>query len=788
MSDNNQPDAGSLGNQTEVPQTQPSAQPAAPSAPQAQPQNPSQIQPAGPSTSAQPRPAAPTANAQPAPVSIHARIFDKILQGMSGGPRRIINPDGTVSQVNDSKVTMGRAIISAALTGLMSPSHYRDTPFGPVRDFSADAAGAAEAGQKSVQDFQSAPQKFSDEVQARKLATVQNNIKLTQSAAAMAHQGNVALDDTVKANQNHYITPIEEYEGQRTNDMPSAYASDGQGGQLRDLRAEDLIGHSSFKPTDNNVIVTGVIPVRNPQTGVMENHPTYAVLNENLRLKLNEDTVNELAKYNQSFENVYKATGGNVTMAINPYMRAVHTANSIKSVESYMSDAVPTIFGDKAHTADLAAAVKKDPSLYPSIDAVEKQLAAGHDAKNLDPTRNGPEAILDAVRNTPGGQKLLAAFGVTPDMADAWIEKTHNEKLRSAALAKEGGMGEKAPAAQPQVNALINSIQSNPDMSASDKKALMVDVPTADKDGVVRMNQGQVAKVVARQDATIATNKGIAEKNALANGDPVQLQKSASNIIEGDVNNITKIASMHGNGRVNLVNALHDEAVGRGLDPTEYSEAAIDAKADAVKSYSAAGKIGQQIASFRTFLGHESEAVAANEAWTRSNSPLLNRPMAWIAKNAADDPNYIRLKAALTGPSKEYQSFLNANRAEHEADIKQMDTMLDANSTPLQINTALREMAKTADFRLGSLGKGYQETVGANFASLLDPDSKAMLMKLVGPGATSPAYAVPLPRGWQGGKAQPMADKEIYRAYYRASGNDTAQAKNLAKKNGWIVP
>ena len=348
-------------------------------------------------------------------------------------------------------------------------------------------------------------------------------------------------------------------------------------------------------------------------------------------------------------------------------------------------------------------------------------------------------------------------------------------------------MGDKAPQADDQTQRQLTVINSNPDLTDADRKTLMADIPTPGKDGQVHMTQGQGTKLMNTAREMVTINKQIVERNALANGDPVQMQKTASNIIEGDVNNITKIASMRGNARTNTFNALHDEAVARGLDPTDFSEAAMTAKEEAITSYNAAGKIGQQIASFRTFLGHEAEAADANEAWTRMNSPLLNKPLAWIAKNASNDPNYIRLKTALGAPAKEYMSFLNANRAEHEDDIKIMkDVIMNPEATPLQINSALKELAKTADFRLGSLGKGYISTVGTTFPGLLDPSSAGTLKKF-GVDSTAAKVAVSLPKGWVDGKAQIMRDRNVAKMYFQAAGNDPQRAMDLAKKNGWTL-
>lgn len=735
----------------------------------AQPATP--VQPTQPAVQPQPTQQPTAAQPQP-PVSRHARIFDSILNMVGGGTqyKNVTDPEtGAVTRtpIQQSRGQLGRNVLAAALAAMVAGADARDKE-GRHDPMKAAALGYEAGGQpmaKRVGELQQA----SDEDIARRQMVMKNNLDLVHQQVMSAHQQHVDLTETSDRNNAGILADAANFDknlsGADVND-PTKKAILGQ-----HLTHEEALAKLQGHWSDTSAIVDGYQDIRNPQTGVMEVHPTYAVLNPNVSIRMSEAQAKEFARFKPAYANAYAATGGNLTVGLHNYVADTNQLNSLEQTEAFFKRVQDQI-GAK-DVPDFASVVREGGQ--PVLDAVrDVQIALGQQGDATD--------ALKRLSGSGGGQILLSKMGITNDQ----VNKLYNDKVAAAKLAAEGGMGEKAPMAQDQANRAISAVQNNPDLTDADKKILMADIPSPDKTGAIHMTQGQGQKLLNSAREMSATNKGIAEKNALANGDPVQLQKSASNIIEGDVNNITKIASMRGNARTNLVNALHDEAVTRGLDPTEYSEAAIDAKADALKSYSAAGKIGQQIASFRSFIGHEAEAVNANEAWTRMNSPLLNRPLSWIATNASNDPNYIRLKAALGAPAKEYQNFLNQNRAEHEADLKQMDVVLDANSTPLQINAALKELAKTADVRLASLGKGYTATVGTNFTGLLDPDSKATLLKLV-PDATSPNYTVALPRGWQGGKAQPMTDKNIARAYFQAAGNDKAQAQNLARKNGWTI-
>jgi hypothetical protein len=131
---------------------------------------------------------------------------------MTGGPVRIVGPNGDIQEVPQSRTTMGKSIVAAALAGLMTPSHYRETPYGPVRDYSADMAGAAQAGQNAYAKPQQRAQAQSNLQQTRKLFTLQNNVKLVQQAAAMAHQQHAVLDDVVKTNTEKFANPLAEWD------------------------------------------------------------------------------------------------------------------------------------------------------------------------------------------------------------------------------------------------------------------------------------------------------------------------------------------------------------------------------------------------------------------------------------------------------------------------------------------------------------------------------------------------------------------------------------------------
>jgi hypothetical protein len=321
----------------------------------------------------------------------------------------------------------------------------------------------------------------------------------------------------------------------------------------------------------------------------------------------------------------------------------------------------------------------------------------------------------------------------------------------------------------------------------------MVDVPTAGKDGLVHMTQGQVEKTVARMDSVISNNKGIAEKNALANGDPVQMQRTANNVIEGDFDDLTKIVSKRGNALQNTVNATHDEAVKRGLDTTQYTQSALEAKSNMWKDYAGGQKTptGKQLVSFDNYLGHSAALLDAQDRLKDktlglTHTPVLNMTLKEIGNQLTDDKDWSAYSAALEPVKHEIENFLAAGYATKSEDVASMNALLSDKLPINQVASVIRQLADTADVRLAGLGKAYVNTMGTTYPHLMSTDSQNAL-KRMGIQSKALPYTQTLPRGWNNDQATQMTDKNMAMAYYQAAGKDKNAAIALAKNNGWLL-
>jgi hypothetical protein len=100
-------------------------------------------------------------------------------------------------------------------------------------------------------------------------------------------------------------------------------------------------------------------------------------------------------------------------------------------------------------------------------------------------------------------------------------------------------------------------------------------------------------------------------------------------------------------------------------------------------------------------------------------------------------------------------SFLNNNRAEHEADLQVMDTVLSDSSSPAQIEAAMKKLGQSADIRLTQLGRKYSNTMKTLYPNLISPEGQEALMRM---GLNSELTALSTrPSNGQGGAAPGVA-------------------------------
>jgi hypothetical protein len=189
----------------------------------------------------------------------------------------------------------------------------------------------------------------------------------------------------------------------------------------------------------------------------------------------------------------------------------------------------------------------------------------------------------------------------------------------------------------------------------------------------------------------------------------------AQSLASGDPTSLKDVASMRGDQRVRIF------AKAKKLNP-DFNTTTAKVKADTLEAFTN-GKQADQIQSFNTFLGHAADASDVVNDYRTTGSPLINKPLNWIRKNAVGDPRYSQFVTSLAPVRDEFMTFLQNNHALTESDKKAADTIMSDTSSPAQIQAALKQMGNTSFIRLGALNTRYKRVMGEDFPDLLSVDS-----------------------------------------------------------------
>jgi hypothetical protein len=741
---------------------------------------------AGTPVPTQPTTQSPAPQNQPHPLS---RALDAVLKGATGGDVYYTDPSGQRKLAPQSRGTLGKTLIAATLAGLLAPDKYRDTPYGPVRDFSGTAANAADASLSKVNEMRNRPQKLSDDAQTRKLMTIQNNsnlIALQSASARMKHQNQQDNASAVETT----LSPFKEYESLRTsnNDPNQPKAFESQGLTHDQVLAKGSDGKPAHKLTDSNVIQDGWTEKWNEGTEQMEPEPTYAVLNPALKdVTLPKNVTDMLDKVNSQWKDIHSIVGGTVRVPVNAYVSAMHDYSAVMQGQQILDALNNAVNGKDAKplTVDAvasAARMSKDKgaNILPALYQLSHAVAGG----NLPEDGQRPDNLLHTLLTSPNGAEILKLIGLTPEQASQKADGINAERVKQLALAKEGGIGDKSPADPAKVGELPRLAAA---LGLTPEQSAIAGV----KPNMAGMTQGEYIKAVDKIQSQANTNAEI-EIKKLQQGDPAVQARTANDLIEGDVAKLDKITNTRGEARERLMNTIHDEAERRGLDTTQYSPAALENKSNTWNDYNGnkKGTTGSQISSFNAFLGHTAGAVDAEKRLAGKTlglmrTPWVNTALDTLGKQVTDDPDWKAYKTSLIPVQTEISNFLAAGYAVKEEDARLMNQAVDPHETPARITAALRQLAETADIRLQSIGQRYLDTMGTTYPKLLSSDS-ANTLKRLGINSRAAAISQQIPRGWKNDKAS-QPTQQVLNTIFSAAGRDPKVATEIARQNGWAI-
>jgi len=305
---------------------------------------------------------------------------------------------------------------------MMTPTAYRQGAFGPIADLQQTSANSYKAGADLADKQQADAQKMSDDIQARKLQAVANNAQTFHNYAALAQQQHQGIQGQIDQNQP-FLTDLRSYDGDQGDPANKLILVDG-GLTMSEALNSDKWGK---KLTVNNLVMSGERKTYDPQTGQTKVEPTYTVINPNGRVSLSQDSVDQLAKINPSLVAAWKANNTDLKLGVSQYHAMLQQLHTVSLVESFAKRADTALgVSDKF---DLAAAVRKDRTLMPAINAAENALAQGGDLSQM----------LQRIQQSPGSSAIFEAMGLDQDKVSAYIKLKANEDLAAQKVAAEAG-------------------------------------------------------------------------------------------------------------------------------------------------------------------------------------------------------------------------------------------------------------------------------------------------------------------------------------------------------------
>jgi hypothetical protein len=617
------------------------------------------------------------------PAVQHASVLHKVAETLAGGPRTITSFDPqTGERIEKKQPLTNKQILVGALANILGTignaaegfsagmQHRAPRPAQPLPTMAADQQQA----QQSEEDFNR-----QQNLRVRQATIMHSNLEAMRLSYAMRHEADSSFDQVI----SNHKDDLENW-----NKAGAVEASQ--------VPSSELL-QKGFDKSKYVAIPDGYVPVYDKNTGkrtvssdgVPVSELTYSVVDGTTQAPLTQDKYQQLVNYGlmrpqkplSDQGNTFKLPEG-ATISSAQLALMNHKLGLIQQTQRELDEVHDAVGGEKV---DLAAKIKQNPKILSALEAFHNDGTSDDPAKQLVNLRasNNPKA-QSAVGT------MISLFG--QDNLDKWIARS----------------------------------QTAPDkMDANSAQQIIAD-PRTDKNSpayktAVSFLAGQRGqKRDEKQDEVNA-------QRAIENGD---LGTAAQNIVAGNVAQIKDLASFRGDQKARLYNMITDAATKAGKDPKDYSPAKLEAKAKVLNDF-ADGKAADNIMAFNTFLQHGAEALDATAGMrAQAGSPLINKSLNWLRKNAANDTNFSAFQAALVPVRKEYMNFLNNNRAEHEADLKVMDKVLSDDATPAQIEASLKQLGESADARLRELGRKYSNTMGEEYPNLIAPEGQAALKKM----------------------------------------------------------
>jgi hypothetical protein len=330
-----------------------------------------------------------------------------------------------------------------------TPPTYHNGAYGPVTDNPSPAAFAAGQGVVAKQNAEAQAQ---SDLQAKNLADSQSRmLGVAKSNAEMMHLYAATMNDMGKSAQQQVdnFAPtlkiaIDHDENLQKGDSPAVLGSH--------LTMDEALKHPEFKGAmlKHSIIPDGIAYVDDSQGHMMPTQ-TWTIIDPNVKVSLSPEAVNVVSQINPQWKDVFDATNGNMQIQLGKIQQVTQQVNSVQHAERLFTDAANSddkmiqglgLKGDIS--GEIMSAVKQgNPGARQALQALMAMENAGASSGTLADALN---RLIHDTDHAAGARYILDALGTTPEKADKYIHDVQNEQTRQQALAKEGGIGDKAPA------------------------------------------------------------------------------------------------------------------------------------------------------------------------------------------------------------------------------------------------------------------------------------------------------------------------------------------------------
>jgi hypothetical protein len=216
----------------------------------------------------------------------------------------------------------------------------------------------------------------------------------------------------------------------------------------------------------HSIIPDGIVYIDDDQ-GHQIPTQTWTIIDPNVKVSLDAPSVAIVSQINPQWKDAFDATNGNMQIQLGKIQQVTQQVNSVQHAERLFTDAANSddkmiqglgLKGDIS--GEIMSAVKQGtPGARQALQALMAMENAGASQGTLADALN---RLITDKDHAAGARYVLDALGTTPEKAEKYVRDVQNEQIRQQALAKEGGIGDKAPAPQQMTNEIVASAKNLP--------------------------------------------------------------------------------------------------------------------------------------------------------------------------------------------------------------------------------------------------------------------------------------------------------------------------------------